>query len=84
MHDAHLDRLDAVANEVASGHEDKLGVLSKGEYLYVILAANRPDLLGDDSVAYALSRMGPDWVKVLVARWQYKSYPRRVNAGARP
>jgi ABC-type amino acid transport substrate-binding protein len=72
-----LDHLDALALRVAKGDESTLGVLSRGEYLYVVLAANRPDLLaaGNDTIAEALARLGEDWTAQLVERWQYKGDP---------
>jgi len=72
-----LDHLDALAVRVAKGDESGLGVLSRGEYLYVVLAANRPDLLAasNDTIAEALARLGEDWTAQLVERWQYKGDP---------
>ena len=72
-----LDHLDALAVWVAKGDESGLGVLSRGEYLYVVLAANRPDLLAasNDTIAEALARLGEDWTAQLVERWQYKGDP---------
>lgn len=72
-----LDHLDALALRVAKGDEKCLGVLSRGEYLYVVLAANRADLLaaGNDTIAEALARLGASWTAQLVERWQYKGNP---------
>lgn len=72
-----LDHLDALALRVAKGDEKCLGVLSRGEYLYVVLAANRADLLaaGNDTIAEALARLGESWTAKLVERWQYKGNP---------
>lgn len=72
-----LDHLDAMAQRVAKGDEKDLGVLSRGEYLYVVLAANRADLLaaGNDTIAEALARLGASWTAKLVERWQYKGDP---------
>ncbi len=72
-----FDHLDALALRVAKGDESALGVLSRGEYLYVVLAANQTDLLaaGNDTVAEALARLGDDWTAQLIQRWQYKGDP---------
>lgn len=74
-----LDHLDAMALRVAKGDTKGLGVLSRGEYLYVVLAANRADLLaaGNDTIAEAIARLGEDWTAQLVERWQYKGDPTR-------
>lgn len=74
-----LDHLDAMALRVAKGDTKGLGVLSRGEYLYVVLAANRADLLaaGNDTIVEAIARLGEDWTAQLVERWQYKGDPTR-------
>lgn len=79
MSNEQLDHLDALALRVAKGDESGLGVLSRGEYLYVVLAANRTDLLaaGNDTVAEAIARLGEDWTAQLVERWQHKGDPVR-------
>lgn len=68
-----LDYLDQIALQFQSGNEEHgqqmFGVLSTGERCYVALAANRPDLLSKgDSIAYAINRIGEDWVRELIAR----------------
>jgi hypothetical protein len=68
-----LDYLDQIALQFRSGNDGRgqqmFGVLSTGERCYVALAANRPDLLNtDDSIAYAIDRIGEDWVRELIAR----------------
>lgn len=72
---SQLDYLDELALDVAKGQLDALGALSRGELVYVCLAANRPDLLPSDTIAEALSRLGSEWTAELVARWQYKGNP---------
>lgn len=62
------DRLDEVAADAAQGDDRRVGVLSTGERLYVALAANRCDLLGSDSIAYALSRLDTEDIQALIAR----------------
>lgn len=73
-----LDHLDQLALQVAGGNDGDFGVLSTGERLYVALAANRPDLLAADgyTVAQALGRLGDDWTRALVVRWQHRTLPR--------
>jgi len=82
MSNEQLDQLDAMALRVAKGDERGLDVLSRGEWLYVVLAANRGDLLtaNNDTIAEALARLGENWTAQLVQRWQYKGDPtRRVD-----
>lgn len=62
------DRLDAIAAQAAQGDDNAVGVLSTGERLYVALAANRCDLLGGDSIAYAISRLDTKDLRELVER----------------
>lgn len=45
--------------------------LSTGEGIYVALAANRADLLGNDSLVDALKQLGTQWLEVLILRHQY-------------
>ncbi|HPE81331.1 MAG TPA: hypothetical protein PKZ35_15135 [Gammaproteobacteria bacterium] len=66
-----FDRLDKIVADVKAGDTEQVGVLSTGEYLYVALAASSCELLGDDSIAYALSRIGPEAVAELIQRHQY-------------
>ncbi len=82
MSNAQFDHLDELAVRVAAGDEEPLGVLSTGERLYVILAANRPELLKktNDTVAQALARLGEDRTFELVERWRYRSHPNRDGA----
>ncbi|AVK02471.1 MULTISPECIES: hypothetical protein [Pseudomonadaceae] len=74
-----LDYLDALALRVAKGDLDCVGALSRGEYLYVALAANSAELLNqsNDTIAEALARLGPEWTAALIERWQYKGNPAR-------
>jgi hypothetical protein len=62
------DRLDEVAAAASEGDDSMVGVLSTGERLYVALAANRCDLLGGDSIAYAISRLDVEDLQELVER----------------
>lgn len=75
-----LDALDALAVRVANGDLDCVGALSRGEFLYVALAANSIELLqrNNDTIAEALARLGPEWTEKLIARWQYRGNPCRA------
>lgn len=74
---AQLDYLDQLAVRVAKGDLDCVGALSRGEYLYVALAANSAELLArsNDTIAEALARLGADWTAQLVKRWEYRGNP---------
>lgn len=79
-----IDRLDSIAAVFQAGEDERgrqmFDVLSTGERCYVALAANRPDLLGsDDSIAYAIDRIGDVWVRELIARHRND---RQKRAGA--
>ncbi|MCY1443037.1 hypothetical protein D9M71_594330 [compost metagenome] len=71
--------LDRLAVRVATGDLDCVGALSRGEYLYMALAANSIELLqrGNDTVAEALARLGPQWTQQLIERWQCRGNPAR-------
>ncbi|MCG9100482.1 hypothetical protein [Laribacter hongkongensis] len=71
MNNDQLDYLDGIAAEARNGLDDRVGVLSTGERLYVALASNRLDLMPDDTIAKALARLGSDVTDQLIARWQY-------------
>ncbi|MEO7326598.1 MAG: hypothetical protein ABIW82_17390 [Dokdonella sp.] len=75
MSEDPLDYLDKLAVRVAVGETDLLGPLSRGECIYVALAANRPDQLPHDTIAEALARLGPEWTQGLIERWQYRGDP---------
>lgn len=68
---SRLDHLDSIAAEARNYVEDRIGVLSTGERLYVALAANRPDLIADYTIAQALARLGEDDTAALIERWRY-------------
>ena len=65
-----FDRLDRIADQVRTGDLDEIGVLSSGERIYVLLAANRPDLLMRDGIVYSLKRLGSAWLNELIVRHQ--------------
>lgn len=62
------ERLEAVAERARTGDLSGVGVLSTGERLYVALAINKVELLGGDSIAYAIDRIGPEAVDELIRR----------------
>ena len=64
-----FDRLDAVAERLRNGDAEAAGGLSTGERLYAYLAANK--IPPGDTIAYALARMGPEWVEALISRHRY-------------
>lgn len=70
----HIDHLDAVAERVARGDREAAAALSTGEQLYVALAANDMTLLASNqyTIAGALGRLGDEWVRELVTRWEYR------------
>lgn len=74
MDSSQLDRLDAIAQDVRAGNQERVGVLSTGEKLYVALAGNSAELLArlDYSIPEALARLGSDDIRSLVERWQYR------------
>lgn len=60
---SQLQHLDGIAREAWEGKYDRTGGLSKGEVLYVALASGRMrELAPDDSIAYAVNRVGPEWM----------------------
>ncbi|PKM46876.1 MAG: hypothetical protein CVV05_00225 [Gammaproteobacteria bacterium HGW-Gammaproteobacteria-1] len=77
------DRLDSIAADVMQGNTDAVGVLSTGERLYVALAANNSELLGSDSIAYAIARLEPEAVQELVERHRYDNIDTTVAKAAR-
>lgn len=74
MTSSQLDRLDEIAQDVRNGNDDRVGVLSTGEKLYVALAGNSAALL--DRLGYtipeAIARVGDDDIRALVERWRYR------------
>ncbi len=77
MSDSRLDRLDEIAREAWEGRYDRVGVLSKGELLYVALASGRMrELAPEDSIPYAVDRVGPEWMMHMLQVWQATPQPR--------
>lgn len=71
MDESQLNYLDEIAAEARNQVDDRVGVLSTGERLYVALAANRLDLMSDYTIAQALARLGDEDVQDLITRWRY-------------
>ena len=73
---SQLERLGEIAREAWAGNYDRVGVLSKGERLYVALASGRMrELAPDDSIAYAVDRMGPEWMAHMLNIWRGSTQP---------
>ena len=71
-----LEHLDAIAREAWNGNYDRVGVLSTGERLYVALASGRMrELASGDSIAYAVDRVGPDWMAHMLQVWRSTPQP---------
>ena len=76
MDNSHLERLDEIAREAWEGKYDRVGVLSKGEILYVALASGRMrELAPGDSIPYAVDRVGPDWMEHMLQVWRSTTQP---------
>lgn len=71
MTPSQLNYLDEIACEARNQVDDRVGVLSTGERLYVALAANRLDLMPDYTIAQALARLDEEDVQELIARWRH-------------
>ncbi|MXR37995.1 hypothetical protein [Craterilacuibacter sinensis] len=71
MNQNQLDHLDKIAADARNHIDERVGVLSTGERLYVALAANRLDLMNDYTIAQALARMDDGDIDELIARWRY-------------
>lgn len=78
MSDAqNLNRLDEIAREAWEGNYERVGVLSTGEKLYVALASGRMrELAPGDSIAYAVDRVGPDWMAHMLSVWKASTQPK--------
>lgn len=71
-----LDRLDEIAREAWDGDYSRVGVLSSGERLYVALASGRMrELAPGDSIAYAVDRVGPEWMAHMLEVFRSASQP---------
>ncbi len=73
---ANLKHLDEIAREAWAGNYDRVGVLSTGERLYVALASGRMrELAPNDSIPYAVDRVGPDWMAHMLEVWRSDIQP---------
>lgn len=73
---AELDRLDEIARQAWDGNYESAGVLSTGELLYVALASGRMrELAPGDSIAYAVDRVGPEWMAHMLKVWRAMPQP---------
>ncbi|POR07959.1 hypothetical protein [Diaphorobacter sp. LR2014-1] len=71
-----LEHLDEIAREAWAGDYARTGVLSKGELLYVALASGRMrELCPSDSIAYAVDRVGPEWMAHMLTVWRADTQP---------
>jgi hypothetical protein len=74
---SQLEHLDDIAREAFEGRYERVGVLSTGERLYVALASGRMrELAPNDSIAYAVDRVGPEWMAHMLEVWRYVGQPR--------
>lgn len=71
-----LEHLDDIAREAFTGNYRRTGVLSTGELLYVALASGRMrELCPSDSIAYAVDRVGHEWMSHMLQVWRGNSQP---------
>jgi hypothetical protein len=72
-----LENLDEIAREAWAGNYGRVGVLSTGECLYVALASGRMrELAPGDSIAYAVDRVGPEWMAHMLEVWRSSTQPK--------
>jgi len=75
--DKQLEHLDEIAREAWEGQYDRAGVLSGGERLYVALASGRMrELAPGDSIAYAVDRVGSEWMDHMLQVWRSMPQPK--------
>lgn len=71
-----LEHLDNIARAAWEGNYDGVGVLSTGERMYVALASGRMrELCPQDSIAYAVDRVGPEWMAHMLTIWRTDMQP---------
>ena len=72
-----LTYLDDIAREAWEGNYDRVGTLSTGEVLYVALASGRMrELAPSDSIAYAVNRVGSEWMEHMLQVWRNTPQPK--------
>lgn len=64
----HLEHLDEIAREAWQGNYSRVGVLSKGERLYVASGRMR-ELAPEDSIPYAVQRVGSARMEHMTSVW---------------
>lgn len=73
----NLEHLDEIAKEAWNGNYERVDVLSTGERLYVALASGRMrELAPSDSIAYAVERVGSEWMEHMLAHWRNTPQPK--------
>ena len=73
---SQLAHLDNIAREEWNGNYDGVSPLSTGERLYVALASGRMrELVPGDSIAYAVDRVGPEWMAHMLTVWRHTEQP---------
>lgn len=78
----NYDRLDQIVLEAYRGDYANCGVLSTGERLYVALASGRMwELCPQDSIAYAVGRVGPSAMSHMTDMFARFYQPARVCDG---
>ena len=71
-----LEHLDEIAREACQGNYDRCDTLSTGERMYVALASGRMrELCPADSIAYAVDRVGEEWMEHMLDVWRASSQP---------
>lgn len=74
---SNLQHLDEIAREAWEGNYKRTGVLSTGELLYVALASGRMrELAPGDSIAYAVDRVGSEWMAHMLTVWRATPQPK--------
>jgi len=72
-----FERLDDIARDAWNGNYARVGVLSKGELLYVALASGRMrELAAGDSIPYAVDRVGPEAMQHMLEVWRASTQPK--------
>lgn len=72
-----LERLDEIAADAWDGNYERVGPLSGGERLYVALASGRMrEIAPNDSIPYAVDRIGPEWMAHMLKVWRTSTQPR--------
>lgn len=74
---SNIQLLDEIAREAWEGNYTRTGVLSAGELLYVALASGRMrELAPGDSIAYAVDRVGQEWMAHMLSVWRATPQPK--------